>query len=144
MAVVCRILEGRDIRTPIKAHKRGPGATKNGVKPERVPIEYIDQMRRNAGINDDQLWKAIGQLEVGDRVKLTFMVPRMTATRETLVVEIAGVRRDRFKGKVVSRPLHRGLAKLKGNAVIEFSADQIHSIVRVQPELEDEELSEEE
>ena len=117
----------------MKARGHVPGAAKNGVKPARVPIEYIDQMRRNAGINDDQLWKAIGQLEVGDRVKLTFMVPRMLATRETLVVEIAVVRGDRFQGKLVSRPAHRALAKLRGSTLIDFRADQIHSIVRAIP-----------
>ncbi len=100
----------------------------------RVPfaIENIDELRRCNGIDDVELHEDIGRLRVGDHVLLTFLSG--THLRTTLSVRITRIRAGEFRGRL-SGPLARPeWLDLRPNALVAFTAEQIHSIARPQPE----------
>lgn len=96
-----------------------------------VTIENIDELRLNEGIDDVELHEAIGQLRAGDHVRLTFL--RGTSQRETLSVRITSIRAGEFRGRLVgpaARPKQLGL---RPDALVTFTAGQIHSIAAPPP-----------
>ncbi len=100
----------------------------------RVPlaIENIDELRRCNGIDDVELHEDIDRLRVGDHVLLTFLSG--ANLRTTLPVRITRIRAGRFRGRLagpLARPAWLGL---RPNALVDFTAGQIHSIARPQPE----------
>jgi hypothetical protein len=96
-------------------------------------IENIDELRRRNGIDDVELQAAIRRLRVGDRVKLTILVPIASFAGETLVVRITSIRGMKFRGKVVTAPVSRGLKELRVGSSLAFSADHIHSVASQRP-----------
>lgn len=96
-----------------------------------VTIENIDELRLSEGIDDVELHEAIDQLRVGDHVRLTFL--RGTTQRDTLSVRITRIRAGEFRGRLVgpaARPKQLGL---RPDALVTFTAGQIHSITAPPP-----------
>jgi hypothetical protein len=96
-----------------------------------IQIENIDELRRCNGIDDIELHGKIDRLQVGDHVLLTFLSG--SNLRATLPVCITRIRAGRFRGRLAARPARPELLGLRANAMVAFSAGQIHSITRPQP-----------
>ena len=96
-----------------------------------MQIENIEEMRRRQGIKDVELHENFGRLRPGDFVKVTFLSG--PASFETLSVRITSIRGTAFRGKLASRPLSTGLARLHVGSPISFCAAHIHSISGGQP-----------
>jgi hypothetical protein len=95
-----------------------------------IPLENIEELRREQGIDDVDLRMEIRTLRVGDFVKLTFLIG--TAAFETLSVRITSIRGSAFRGKLAKRPRASGLAKLPADTPILFTTAHIHSLIRKQ------------
>ncbi len=93
---------------------------------EPMAIENIDEMRRQEGIDDVELHEEIRQLRVGDHVRLTFL--GRANLRETLSVRITRIQTGGFRGRLIGRPVHPELLGLRAEALVTFTAGQIHSI----------------
>lgn len=96
-----------------------------------IAIENIDELRLCNGIDDIELHEEIERLRVGDHVLLTFLSG--TNLRTTLPVRITRIRARQFRGRLVARIARPDLLGLRANALVAFTAGQIHSIVRPQP-----------
>jgi hypothetical protein len=96
-----------------------------------IQIENIDELRRCNGIEDIELHGEIDRLRVGDHVLLTFLSG--SNLRATLPVRITCIRAGRFRGRLAARPARPELLGLRANAMVAFTAGQIHSITRPQP-----------
>ena len=96
-----------------------------------IQIENIDELRRREGIDDVELHEDIGRLRVGDHVRLTFLSG--ATLRETVSVRITRIRAGQFRGRLVSRVARPELFGLRPDALVNFAAEQIHSIARPQP-----------
>lgn len=96
-----------------------------------IQIENIDELRRCNGIDDIELHEEIDRLRVGDHVLLTFFSG--TNLRATLPVRITRIRAGRFRGRLAARPAQPELLGLRADAMVAFTAGQIHSITRPQP-----------
>ncbi len=96
-----------------------------------VQIENIDELRRCNGIDDIELHGKIDRLRVGDHVLLTFLSGSNRCA--TLSVRITRIRAGRFRGHLAARPARPALLGLRDNAMVAFTAGQIHSITRPQP-----------
>ena len=94
-----------------------------------LDIENIEEMRRQQGIDDAELRQAIGRLQVGDSVKLTFRPGVAATSGETLPVLITSIRGQSLQGKLAHKPATAGLAWLLVGSPVEFTTAQIHSIV---------------
>ena len=97
-----------------------------------IAIENIDELRRCNGIDDIELHEEIDRLRVGDHVLLTFLSG--TNPRTTLPVRITRIRAGRFRGRLAVPIAQPELLGLRANALVVFTAGQIHSIARPQPE----------
>jgi hypothetical protein len=95
-----------------------------------IPLENIEELRREQGIDDVDLRLEIRALKVGDFVKVTFIVG--TAAFETLSVRITSIRGSAFRGKLDKRPKASGLRNLPAGAPIQFTTAHIHSLIRRQ------------
>lgn len=93
-----------------------------------VEIENIEEMRRQEGIDDEELRMEIRELKAGDFVRLTFMTT--TKSFETVLVRITSIRGSTFRGKLVKRPNSAGLRKLGAGEVITFTTAHIHSLLK--------------
>lgn len=93
-----------------------------------IPLENIEELRREQGIDDIELRLDIRTLKAGDFVKLTFLVG--TAAFETLSVRITSIRGSAFRGKLAKRPSSSGLSELEAGAIIEFNTAHIHSLIK--------------
>jgi hypothetical protein len=98
--------------------------------PVTIEIENIDDLRLREGIDDVELHADIGRLRVGDRVRLTFLAG--ASLRETLPVRITRIREGKFRGRLAGRPAHPDLLGLRADALVTFTAGQIHSIAEPQ------------
>jgi len=92
-------------------------------------IEDIEELRRRAGIEDVELREEILRLTVGDVVRLTLLSGPAPAPGKTVLVRIAGIRGDAFRGEVVGRPAPAGLSGRAVPARLAFTAAHIHSVV---------------
>ncbi len=92
-----------------------------------IEIENIDELRLREGIDDVELHEDIGRLRVGDHVRLTFVSG--ASLRETLSVRITRIQDGRFRGRISSRAARPELLGLRADALVTFTAGQIHSIV---------------
>jgi hypothetical protein len=97
-----------------------------------IEIENIDELRRSNGIEDIELHQEIDRLRVGDHVLLTFLSG--TALRATLPVRITRIYAGQFRGRLAARIARPELLGLRPNALVAFTAGQIHSIARPQTE----------
>lgn len=96
-----------------------------------IEIENIDELRLSEGIDDVELHEDITRLRVGDQVYLTFLASGNL--RETLPVRITRIRAGQFRGRLAcpaARPQRLGL---RPDALVTFTAGQIHSIARTRP-----------
>lgn len=91
-----------------------------------VELEDIEDMRRQAGIDDAELHGEIRDLRAGSFVRLTFLLGSKIC--ETLSVRITSVKGTTFRGKLAERPAAASLSNLVGGAPIVFTASHIHSI----------------
>lgn len=98
-----------------------------------VGIENIQELRRQEGIEDVELWDEIHGLEVGDFVNLTLLASANAVAGETLLVRITSIRGSGFRGKLAARPASAGLARLPVGFPIVFAADHIHSVQKRRP-----------
>ncbi len=94
----------------------------------RVEIENIEEMRRQEGIEDTELWKAIYTLRVGDFVRVTLVADTVPAARETLRVRITSIAPGALRGRLADQPAAGSLAKHRRGALLNFSPNHIHSI----------------
>lgn len=104
-----------------------------------VELENIEEMRRQAGIDDQELRQAIRALGKGDCVNLTAVTSQSTtgqSTFETLLVRITSMRDNAFRGKLARKPASKSLAKLLDGTPILFNVSHIHSIAKVQASCE--------
>jgi hypothetical protein len=95
----------------------------------RVQFENIEELRRQAGIEDVQLREAIRVLRVGDHVRLTPVIGGHSSPNRTLLARITRIDGSEFRGKLAgpaASPPTRGLRT--GSAVV-FTASHIHSVV---------------
>jgi hypothetical protein len=104
---------------------------KGAVMIEPIAIENIDELRRQEGIDDVELHEEIRRLRVGDHVRLTFMGG--ANLRETLSVRITRIQTGQFRGRLIGRPVHPDLLGLRADALVTFTAGQIHSIAPSRP-----------
>ena len=96
-----------------------------------IEIEDIEYLRRRNGIDDLKLQEDVRGLRVGNVVKLTFIAgPRAT---ETLSVRITSIGPTIFRGKLTKAPTVTGLSQLRLDSIITFTADHIHSLVKLKP-----------
>jgi hypothetical protein len=98
-----------------------------------IPIEEIGALRRQLGIEDIELHAQVGRLRVGDLVRLTFLPAEPTGPGETLDVRITSIRYDRYRGRLVGRPVRVALARLRPGVLIGFTEGQIHSVTAPRP-----------
>jgi len=96
-----------------------------------LEIENIEEMRRRAGIQDEELEKEIRDLATGDYVKVTLLSPTKPFSSETLLVRITGIRGSVLKGKLARRPNSPGLSRLAAGASLTFQTAHIHSIPKM-------------
>jgi hypothetical protein len=94
-----------------------------------VEIEKIEELRLQAGIDDVELRRAIGRLQVGDYVRLTFLTATHPPHGETLPVRITRIRGSQLRGKLAGRPASAALSHLSAGSPLAFSAGHIHSIL---------------
>jgi hypothetical protein len=93
------------------------------------PLEEIDALRRENGIDDVELRQEIARLLVGDQVRLTFLAgPGLPAPR-TLRARITHIGDGGFRGRLVDAPAGRAPGALRRGMAIDFTAGQIHSVV---------------
>jgi hypothetical protein len=97
-----------------------------------IQIENIDELRRCNGIDDIELHEDIRRLRVGDHVFLTFLSG--INLRTTVPVRITRIRAGRFRGRLASPIARPELLGLRPNALVSFTAGQIHSIAQPKTE----------
>ena len=95
---------------------------------QRVMIQDIEDMRRQEGIEDDELREEVRGLGVGDLVRLTFLTGTGPLGGETLLVRITSIRGPAYRGKLASRPAPTGPLKLRVGSLVTFTAAHIHSL----------------
>src|SRR5437764_440731 len=95
---------------------------------DSITIENIEAMRRQEGIEDDELVQGIGRLEVGDIVNLTLLSSTVPPAAETLRVRITWVQALTFRGVLLRRPTTKSLSGVEVGARLTFAAAHIHSI----------------
>lgn len=96
-----------------------------------IEIENIDDLRRREGIDDVELHEDIGRLRVGDFVRLTFLSgPNV---RETLSVRITSISSGHFRGRLCGPTAGPRLLDIRPDALVTFTAGQIHSIAPPRP-----------
>jgi hypothetical protein len=101
-----------------------------------IVIENIYDLRRREGIADMELEREILGLQVGDHVKLTFLIGDNSFAGETLLVRITRIQADSFRGKLVDSPAGVNLgSSLHAGSAIAFTHEQIHSVPKQQPKL---------
>ncbi len=91
-----------------------------------IEIENIDELRLVEGIDDVELHDDIARLQVGDYVRLTFLGG--SSLRETLLVRITRIRGGQFRGRLASPVARPESLGLRPDALVTFTAGQIHSI----------------
>lgn len=91
-------------------------------------IEDIDEMRRQAGIDDVELRADVRALVVGDRVKVTLVSAARPGVAVTVVLRITSVRADDFRGVLERRPAGASFTGLRAGSSIVFAAAHVHSI----------------
>jgi hypothetical protein len=96
-----------------------------------IEIENIDELRQREGIDDVELHDDIRRLRVGDHVRLTFLSG--VNLRETLLVRITSIRVGQFRGRLSTSKSRAPLPGLRADALVTFTAGQIHSIVPPRP-----------
>jgi len=101
------------------------------MQPLPLEIENIEEMRRQAGIQDEDLASEIRNLVIGDCVKVTLVSRTKPFGAETLLVRITGIRGTAFKGKLARRPSSPGLSFLSAGASLTFQAAHIHSVPKM-------------
>jgi hypothetical protein len=97
---------------------------------KRVEFENIEEMRRQAGIEDVELRESIRALRVGDYVRLTPLTGGHSSPGHTLLARITRIENGGFRGKLAGRaasPLRRGL---RVGSAVAFTAAHIHSVVK--------------
>jgi hypothetical protein len=95
-----------------------------------IEIENIDELRLREGIDDVELHQDISRLQVGDHVRLTFLAG--ANLRETLSVRITRIEGERYRGRIIDRVARPELLGLRADALVNFTAGQIHSIASPQ------------
>jgi hypothetical protein len=97
----------------------------------RIRIEDIENMRREAGIDDVDLRKAIGRLQPGDHVHLTFRAG--TSSPETLLVRVTTINSSAFEGELAQPPTTASLQTLRVGSPMSFTTTHIHSLATGPP-----------
>jgi hypothetical protein len=102
---------------------------------QAVEIENIEELRRQAGIEDRELWEHIRQLRVGDYVKLTFLTIGRQGAGTTCLVRITSVDAAGYRGQLAEGSTVTGNAKLRAGSVVAFKNAHIHSVPKRQKQL---------
>jgi hypothetical protein len=95
---------------------------------QRVEFENIEEMRRNAGIDDVELREAIEHLQVGDWVRVTLQVAPGAFPGESLIVRITSIKGGVFRGKLARPGRCPRRAHLTPESLLTFTGAHIHSI----------------
>ena len=97
----------------------------------RIRIEDIEGMRREAGIDDVDLRRAIGRLKTGDFVHLTFRAG--ISSPETLLVRVTMINSANYEGELAQTPTTVSLQTLRMGSPMSFAATHIHSLASGPP-----------
>lgn len=100
---------------------------------ERVPIENIEEIRRQQGIEDVELQDEVRKLKVGDFVKVTFLSSAKGPAGETLLVRITRIRGADLRGELANAPNSAALSALRVGSRVAFTKAHIHSIPKGPP-----------
>lgn len=98
----------------------------------RVVIEDIEAVRREQGINDDELREQLRGLRVGDLVRITLLCGA-AAGGETVPVRITRVRGSALRGELTRKPASSALSGLRAGSPVAFAAAQVHSLADRHP-----------
>jgi len=116
---------------------QGPGsaevdpklAIESAAMRQRIELENIEEMRREAGIDDVELHEAIRGLRAGDSVRLTARVGARAFPGVCLLIRITSIRGNLFRGRVDRKSSSTTLAEVKAGSLLTFTVDHIHSVV---------------
>ena len=97
---------------------------------KRVEFEDIEEMRRQAGIEDVELREAIRGLRVGDYVRITPLTGGHASPGRTLLARITRIEGDGFRGKLAGRAASPPRRGLQVGSAVAFTAAHIHSVVK--------------
>jgi hypothetical protein len=97
---------------------------------ERVQFENIEEMRRQAGIEDVELRQAIRTLRVGDYVRITPLTGGHSSPGRTVLARITRIDGDGFRGKLAGRAASSPRRGLNIGSAVAFTAAHIHSVVK--------------
>lgn len=100
-----------------------------------VEFENIEELRRQAGIEDCELWEHIRELRVGDLVKLTFLNDGGQSSGTTCLVRITSRKGAGYRGKLVESQDTPRHAKLTAGSIVRFNNSHIHSVPKRQTQL---------
>lgn len=92
----------------------------------RICIEDIETMRREAGIDDVDLRNAVRRIQPGDFVNLTFRAG--IGSPETLVVRVTTVNSAKYEGELAQAPTVNSLLSMRIGSPMSFAATHIHSM----------------
>lgn len=98
-----------------------------------VSIEPIEDLRRQAGIDDVELRKQVRDLSVGDLVRVTFLGGKPGCQGETLVVRVTVIRGRSFRGTLTAGATTASLDGLRAGSRVAFTAGHIHSVRKQKP-----------
>jgi len=107
--------------------------TKELTMSQPIDLENIEELRREAGIDDIELRDEVRALRIGDCVRLTARVDAQPFPGECLLVRITSIKGDVFRGKLTRTPSSARLARLKAGCLLKFTGEHIHSVVSKQP-----------
>jgi len=96
--------------------------------PPTIRIENIEEMRRQQGIEDDELRLEIRALRAGDYVHLTLLTA--AGAFEVVTVRITSVRGAALRGKLAKRASTPGLSRHPVGTPITFTTDHIPPLPR--------------
>ncbi len=93
-----------------------------------LPIQDIEEMRLQAGIDDVELRLEIRALQIGDCVKLSLMTGDRSF--ETVSVRITSMKGSDFRGKLADPKTCSCTSKRLAGLTVDFTTAHIHSIVK--------------
>jgi hypothetical protein len=116
--------------------RRSRTAHDRAVRGAAIEIEDIDALRRQRGIRDIALQRAIRVLRVGDYVKLTLKTGAEAFHGETILVRITSIGDRGFCGRLAQRPAATIFGHLRVGSPLRFTAAHIHSLAKEGPDSE--------
>jgi hypothetical protein len=99
---------------------------------KRVEFENIEEMRRQAGIEDVELREAIRGLRIGDFVRITPLTSGRSSPGHMLLARITRIEGNDFRGKLAGPAVSSARRGLRVGSAVAFTAAHIHSVAKDQ------------